>query len=79
MAALTRAEYERTTLVELQKRRWRTTRPLTNGWGTIPAGVEVQITGKRGGLNLSVEPCGSCGLRAHVSKVFPNDVEEIFS
>jgi len=64
-------------LEDMQARRWRTTRDLSNGYVMIPAGTVVEITYKRAGLNLRSEPCGSCGVAVHVSRCSPGDVEEI--
>jgi len=71
------AEYKRMTLEEMQKKRWRTTREMRNGYVTIPAGMEVRITYKRGGLNIEGEKCAHCGVSVHISKVNPTDLREI--
>lgn len=71
-------EYTRTTLVQMQARRWRTRRELRNGNLEIPAGTEVQIVGKRGGLALSGVPCDACGVKVFITRVPPSAVEEVF-
>lgn len=74
---MTDTEYRRLTLAEMRGRRYRTTRPLNNSWGEIPAGTEVRVVNKFGGLTIEAERCSCCGLRARISRVHPAAVAEI--
>lgn len=70
-------EYHGQTLTKMQTKRWRTTVNIDNGYGTITAGTEVKIEGKRMGLVISTDPCASCGVSLRVSHVRYSEVEEI--
>lgn len=74
---MNRQEYEKTTLAEMQKSKWRTTRVLINGNMEIPIGTVVEITQKRGGLNLRAEKCSHCGVVVYITKVFASSVERV--
>lgn len=60
-------------------KRVRTTRSLTNGVVTMPAGslATVKNTPSGTGLHLKFDGCPSCGCAAHMSRVRADDVEVI--
>lgn len=74
---MTRREYLKMTLAEMKKRRWRTTRKLDSGAQSVPAGVEVSVTGKGGGLTINGPRCRCCRVSIYMRKVHHDDVEEI--
>ena len=62
------------------KRDWvgrtvRTKRELRNGMMSIPAGTIAEVTYNRAGLELSTQPCDSCGVRIFIKRVPEHDVE----
>ena len=64
------------------KRQWaglkvRTLKPLSNGWCTIPQGTDCVVTRNWGGLRLTSDPCPSCGVSVHISRVAEYKVEII--
>jgi hypothetical protein len=74
---MTEGEYKRLTLAMMKCRRWRTVRKVQNFYGTIPAGTEVRIEGKAGGLAIASPECKCCGVALYFRKVHPAAVEEI--
>jgi hypothetical protein len=75
---MTPEEYAKTTLAQMQLRRWVTTTPMRNGNFTIPAGHPVKITSKISHrLTLEGAPCDRCGVGIFVSHVRPSDVKEV--
>lgn len=74
---MTGAEYTRMTLAQMQSRRWRTACEMRNGNMVVPAGTEVKIVGKRGGLDISGAACPHCGVSVFVRRVRPWNVEEV--
>lgn len=71
------AQYRKLRLVDMQERRWRTTRTLRNGYIELPPGREIEITGKRSGLDVKAAACECCGVRVYIKRVHPGDVEEV--
>lgn len=63
------------TEAKLLGRRVRALRDLSNGNGGVKAGTLLTIRGKRGGLQLAMDYCHSCGVSWYVTKVHPYDVE----
>jgi hypothetical protein len=43
-------QYQKYTLLDMKKRRWRLIRDITTGMMAIPAGTEVKVTGKANGF-----------------------------
>ncbi len=76
---MTNAQYKKLTLVQMKSTRWRTTTEIRNGVMAIPAGAEVKITGKGGGLTIRGPKCPHCGVSIFCRKVGNWDVEEILS
>lgn len=66
-------------LRDLGRRRARTTRLLSNGWGMIPAGTVGHVVGWHSWSDLSftADPCARCGCRASISRLSRRDVELI--
>ena len=70
------AEYNR-----IPDREWRGVKvrslvDMSNGWFTAPAGTLFEIIGKQGGFALkAADNCHCCGLRGHINKVRPGNVE----
>lgn len=63
---------------EYKGRAVRTTREMTNGWGTIPAGsvAEIEYQSPKGS-SLVFEACACCGLTATISHVPADAIEFI--
>lgn len=57
--------------------RVRTREVMRNGYVEIPAGATAEVTGIGVGLELKVDPCTCCGMRAFITRVHGNDVEPI--
>jgi hypothetical protein len=67
--------YARHTARELIGRRVRTLREITTGMLSIPAGAELVIRRKFGGLDLRRDACACCGVAVWVLRVAPSAVE----
>lgn len=74
---MTWQEYRGLRLVDMQERRWRLVRSIRNGYIEVPAGREVEITGKRNGLAIAAEACECCGVRVFMTRVDPQALEEV--
>lgn len=74
---MNRREYERLTETEMKGRRWRTVRPIASSQMEVPAGTEVRIVRKFGGVGIVTNPCEHCGVAVRISKVAFDAVEEI--
>ena len=64
------------------KRQWvglkvRTLKTLSNGLCSIAQGTVCVVTRSWGGLRLTSDPCPSCGIKVHISRVQEYDVEII--
>ncbi|MGX5885196.1 hypothetical protein MJ546_33715, partial [Burkholderia gladioli] len=57
--------------------RVRTKRVMRNGYVEIPAGTLATVDGIGVGLELKIDPCSCCGMRAYISRIHGNDVEPI--
>ena len=52
-----------------------TTRELKNGWGFIPKGALVKITGSNPyGMDVETEPCARCGAKLFISHLSHGDL-----
>jgi hypothetical protein len=76
---MTNATYKKMTLKEMKSRQWKTSREITSGVMSIPAGTVVSITGKGGGLQISGPKCPHCGVSVFCRKVDHWAIEEILS
>lgn len=48
---------------------------LNNGWCRIAPGTIATVQRKYNGLGLMTEPCPTCGVRIHISRVRPREVD----
>lgn len=77
MRAMTN-EYQKLTLEEAQKRKWRTTQEMTNRNMRIPKGTIVTLIGKCNGWELVGDPCPCCGVAVSMRKVPHWCIEQVF-
>lgn len=70
-------QYERTSLIEMKRRRWRANRYLSGPAGAITSGLEILVVEKYRGLTVSTVPCAHCGLAVKIENVSPWAIEEI--
>lgn len=56
-------------------RRVRARRRLGNSLGAVPAGTELTVRRKYGGLELVTDPCPACGVELRITRVPVDDVE----
>ena len=70
-----RSTYKRMPLREMKRWKCRLSREVRTKVALYPAGTEVRIFGKRGGLHVDAPPCEHCGIRLTIRKLEPWDVE----
>ena len=72
---MNRSTYQKMPLREIEKWQCRLTREVRTGVAVYPAGMPCTIYGKRGGLHVDGPPCEHCGVKPHIIKLEPRDVE----